>query len=205
MRNALTVLCIILLLPACKNGIKRIPADDFQLLLRDMFMTDLILERDGTLSRLADSTLVYPPIFEKSGYTSEQFLATMEYYSTRPSRFKSMLSKLRKSLNEERTLFNEQLTYKEEQKALVERFKGWLNDTVPGRHDLALKQSLRRILPYDPSREQAWRMDRDSLYKEKPLRILPVIDTLSGRDSIPFYLERPKPFKPRGVINIKLN
>ncbi|MDD4919938.1 MAG: DUF4296 domain-containing protein [Bacteroidales bacterium] len=205
MRNALTLLYLIILLPACKNGIKRIPADDFQLVLRDMFMTDLILERDGTLNRLADSTLVYPPILEKSGYTSEQFLATMDYYSTRPSRFKSILVRLRKSLDQEREQFNEQLTYKEQQKALIERFKGWLSDTVPNRHDLVLKQSLRQILPYDPAREQVWRMDRDSLFKEKPLRVLPVIDTMSGRDSIPLYLDRPKPFKPRGLINIKLD
>ena len=205
MRNALIVLCLIFWLPACNNGARRIPAEDFQLILRDMFMTDLILERDGSLKSLADSTLVYPPVFEKSGYTTEQFMVTMDYYSSRPTRFKSILTRLRKSLDQERTQYNELLTYKEEQKALVERFKNWLSDTIPGRHDQVLKQSLRRILPYDPSRDQTWRMDQDSIYKEKPLRILPVIDTMSGRDSIPLYLERPKQFKPRGMITIKLD
>ncbi|HNZ46851.1 MAG TPA: DUF4296 domain-containing protein [Bacteroidales bacterium] len=194
-----------LLLPACNQGTKRIPANDLEQVLREMFLTDVILERSETLKILADSTLVYPPILDKYGYTTEQFMATMNYYSTRPTRFKSMLSRLRKSLDEERTLYNEQLTLKEEQRALVERFNNWLRDSVADKHDLVLKQSLKQILPYDPSREQEWSVDRDSLYKAQPLRILAVVDTTSRRDSIPLYLERPKPFKPRGMVTIKLD
>jgi hypothetical protein len=170
-----------------------------------MFLTDLILERDGTLGRLADSTLVYPPILEKHGYTTEQFLATLDHYASRPARFKSLLTQLRRNINAERSAYNEQLSYIARQKELVEHFNAWLKDSVPGIHDVIFKQSLLRILPPDSSQIQPWRMDRDSLFKDPALRLLPVIDTLTCRDSVPLYLTRPKTIIPRIRVSINLD
>ncbi|MFA5768542.1 MAG: DUF4296 domain-containing protein [Bacteroidales bacterium] len=206
MRIALTVVCTIFFLTGCTGpSARRIPKEDFQLVLREMFLTDLILERDGTLGRLADSTLVYPPILEKYGYTTEQFLATLDHYASRPARFKSLLTQLRRNINAERLAYNEQLSYNARQKELVARFNSWLKDSVPGIHDMVFKQSLLRILPPDSSQVQPWRMDRDSLYKDPALRLLPVIDTLSYRDSIPVFLARPKTVIPRIKVSINLD
>ncbi len=206
MRIALTIVCTLYFLAGCSGpSARRIPREDFQLVLREMFLTDLILERDGTLGRLADSTLVYPPILEKYGYTTEQFLATLDHYASRPARFKSLLTQLRRNINAERTAYNEQLSYIARQKELVDRFNAWLKDSVPDIHDLVFKQSLLRILPPDSSQLQPWRMDRDSLYKDPALRLLPVIDTLSHKDSVPLYLSRPKNVIPRIRVSINLD
>jgi hypothetical protein len=206
MRIALTCVCTIVFLTGCTGlSDRRIPKEDFQLVLKEMFLTDLILERDGTLGRLADSTLVYPPILEKHGYTTEQFLATLDHYASRPARFKSLLTQLRRNINAERSAYNEQLSYIARQKELVTRFNAWLKDSVPGIHDLVFKQSLLRILPPDSSQLQPWRMDRDSLYKDPALRLLPVIDTLSHKDSVPLYLSRPKNVIPRIRVSINLD
>ncbi|MDD5714698.1 MAG: DUF4296 domain-containing protein [Bacteroidales bacterium] len=203
MKRVLTVFFLLVVFCSCVKAGKRISSDDFRVVLREMFLADLILERDGTLSRLADSTLVYPPILEKYGYTTEQFLATMEYYAGRPARFKSLLTRVRRTLNEERTEYNQRLTWLNEQKALVERFNNWLNDTVSGRHDFVAKQSLKRILPADPSDKQTWRMDRDSSYAVPSGKLLAVIDTLQVRDSVPLYLSAPRSFRPRINISLK--
>ncbi|HHV04665.1 MAG: DUF4296 domain-containing protein [Bacteroidales bacterium] len=205
MKIVLTVLCLISLLPACSHQGKRIPADDFQLVLRDMFMTDVILEQEAQWDHLADSTMVYIPILEKHGYTADQFLATLDYYIGRPSRYKSLLTRLRNSMNAERTEYNERMARIKEKKVLVERFNHWLHDTVPSRHDFVLKQSLQRILAPDSSLIHPWRADTDSLYKERPLRVLPVIDTLTYRDTIPIYLVPPHKIKLRNMLNIQLD
>lgn len=143
-------LCLVALffsvLASCQGTTKRIPGDRFQEVLRDLFITDLILERDGTLTDMADSLLVYPPIFEKHGYTSEQFLATMDYYSRRPARFKSLLSRLHKSLIEERTAYNKQLEYINRQKVYAERFNRWLQDSLTDRRAEVQKRALLRLL-----------------------------------------------------------
>ncbi len=85
-----------------------------------MFLTDLILEQDGTLGRLADSTLVYPPILKR--ITTEQFLATLDYYASRPARFKSLLTQLRGNINAERSAYNEKLFCIARQKELAYDF-----------------------------------------------------------------------------------
>ncbi|HRW95348.1 MAG TPA: DUF4296 domain-containing protein [Bacteroidales bacterium] len=206
MRIALTIVCALLCLAGCSgSSARRIPREDFQVVLREMFLTDLILERDGTLGRLADSTLVYPPILEKHGFTTEQFLATLDYYASRPARFKSLLTQLRRNINAERSAYNEKLSYVARQKELVELFNTWLKDSVPGIHDVIYRQSLLRILPPDSSQLQPWRMDRDSLYKDPALRLLPVIDTMTHRDSIPLYLTRPKTIISHLKLSINLD
>ena len=131
---------------SCQSQIKRIPGDDFQLILRDLFITDLLLERDGDLYRMADSLLVYPPILEKHGYTRESFLYTVDYYTRRPTRFKSLLIRLRKQLNEERTAYNKRQEYLDKQKAFVDRFNNWLKDSLTDRRNLVQKQYLTQIL-----------------------------------------------------------
>lgn len=205
MKNVLTVLYIIFLLSACVQRDKRIPAHDFQLVLREMFLTDVILEREGQWRDLADSSIVYIPILEKHGYTVEQFLATMDYYAGRPSRYKSLLTRLRNSMDAERIDYNERMAVVNERKALAERFNRWLRDTVPSRHDFVVKQSLLRILAPDSSQIMPWRADTDSLYVESPLRVRPVIDTLICRDTIPMYLVPRREVRPRGMLNIQLD
>ncbi len=131
---------------SCHVTTKRIPADRFQEVLRELFLTDLMLERDGNLSRMADSLLVYPPILEKHGYTAEQFLATLDYYTRRPARFKSLLARLRKSLNQERTAYNKKREHLNRQRGLSERFNRWLEDTLTDRRVAVQKRALRQLL-----------------------------------------------------------
>jgi len=203
-------LCLVALffsvLASCQGTTKRIPGDRFQEVLRDLFITDLILERDGTLTDMADSLLVYPPIFEKHGYTSEQFLATMDYYTRRPARFKSLLSRLRKSLIEERTAYNKQFEYINRQKVYAERFNRWLQDSLTDRRTEVQKRALLRLLATTGtagatgtsafSHFGPWQLEPDDLLTTGPMgdkaafrRVLPVLPELPDPEGIPMYLE----------------
>lgn len=197
---ATSFLFSLLLFTSCSK--ERIPKEDFKKVLKDIFLTDLIIQREGQLSQMADSALVYKPVLDKHGYTTGQFLATLDYYVGRPDRLKSLLRQLRESVNEERTAFNAYVSELQASKELSKRFHSWLHDNS-NRYDFVPREALKQILSPDLSAIPVWRMDRDSLYKAPRLRILPVLDTCSVKDSVPVYLLRSKQVMPVISFQIK--
>ena len=87
-------------------------------------------------------------------------------------------------------------------KELSKRFHSWLHDNS-NRYDFVPREALKQILSPDLSAIPEWRMDRDSLYKAPRLRILPVLDTCSVKDSVPVYLLRSKQVMPVISFQIK--
>ncbi len=204
MRNinvlAISFLFSLLLFTSCSE--ERIPKEDFQKVLKDIFLTDLIIQRDGQLSQMADSAIVYEPVLEKYGYTTGQFMATLNYYVDRPDRLQSLLRQLREYVNEERAAYNTYFTELQASKDLSRRFHSWLHDNS-NKYDFVPRESLKQILSPDPSTVPEWHMDRDSLYKAPRLRVLPVLDTCSVKDSVPVYLIRPRQVMPLISVQIK--
>ncbi len=188
---------------SCQSRIKRIPGDDFQLILRDLFITDVLLERDGDLHRMTDSLLVYPPILEKHGYTRESFLYTVDYYTRRPTRFKSLLIRLRKQLNEERTAYNKRQQHLDKQKAFVDRFNNRLKDSLTDRRNLVQKQYLTQLLPI--AQQDAFSMLCQDV--RHPYECLLLVWEEPSLEGIPAFLEesvhsksqRPRVYKPSDV------
>ncbi|MFY9115967.1 MAG: DUF4296 domain-containing protein [Bacteroidales bacterium] len=171
---------------SCHIKVKKIPGDDFQWILRDLFMTDLILERDGELSRMADSLLVYPPVLEKHGYTQQEFLVTVDYYTRRPSRFKSLLSRLRTSLNEERKAYTKKQEYLNKQQTYIDSYNNWLKDTLTDRRSMVQKQCLTKLLSIT-KKDTFSLLEPD--YQAPYLRVLPVWEEPRGPGDIPPFLE----------------
>lgn len=197
------VAVLIALAASCHSRIKRIPGDDFQLILRDLFITDLLLERDGDLHRMADSLLVYPPILEKHGYTTESFLYTVDYYTRRPTRFKSLLIRLRKQLNEERIAYNKRREHLDKQKAFADRFNNRLKDSLTDRRNLVQKQYLTHILSI--GQQDAFSMlCQDVRHPYERLLLVWEEPSLEGipaflEESVHSKLRRPRVYKPSDV------
>lgn len=60
----------------------------------DMAMTDAVLQnRDYATRRTADTSLVYEAIFQKYGYTTDDYLASQRKYIKDPGRYVRMLKK----------------------------------------------------------------------------------------------------------------
>ena len=66
-----------------------------------MFVADQRIGQDRKARSMADTSYVYEPIFEKYGYTSVDYMASMEYYIRDADRFAKILRETSIILEEE--------------------------------------------------------------------------------------------------------
>lgn len=76
---------------ACSSGPKVIPRSKMEKIYVEMLVGDQWLMRDQDDGWKADTTLFYESIFQKYGYTTEDFKASYEYYLRDPLRFSRMM------------------------------------------------------------------------------------------------------------------
>jgi|GEM_PF-4647038 hypothetical protein len=57
----------------------------------DLFVTDQYIDQVHTFRSAADSLDVYAGIFEKHGYSTEEFLASLDYYIKNADKFEKIL------------------------------------------------------------------------------------------------------------------
>ena len=76
-----------------KKG-KVIPRGKFAQIYAEMMIADEWLMSNGAnYKRMADTTYFYEPIFNKYGYTSKDYIASVEYYIDDPLRYGRILKK----------------------------------------------------------------------------------------------------------------
>lgn len=80
-----------LVLVSCGKSGEVIPRKQMSEIYAEMFVTDQMLQMNNEARRMADTTLVYEPVFKKYGYTSEDYRASIEYYINDPDRFARIL------------------------------------------------------------------------------------------------------------------
>lgn len=88
LRNGILVLAAIASIVACSGKRARvIPSDKLSEIYAEMFLVDQWIKADRHLNRIADTMLVYEPVFNKYGYTTEDFRHTVEVYRATPGKF----------------------------------------------------------------------------------------------------------------------
>ena len=93
-RHCLAAIALAVCLCACGKEGKVIPKKKFAHIYAEMFLADVWLDFAPVETRLrADSTAFYEPIFEKYGYTVEDYWASVSYYLQDPDRFSRILNK----------------------------------------------------------------------------------------------------------------
>lgn len=80
------------LLASCsgKDG-KVIPRHKLAHIYAEMFVADQRIQSDRKYRTMADTSLVYEPIFEKYGYTADDYRASMAYYIKDADRYARIL------------------------------------------------------------------------------------------------------------------
>ena len=78
-----------------------IPRDKLSRIYAEMFVADQRIGQDRKARSMADTSYVYEPIFEKYGYTSVDYMASMEYYIRDADRFAKILRETSIILEEE--------------------------------------------------------------------------------------------------------
>ena len=100
MRKFLSYFFLILALASCSSRNKVIPKDTLTQIYAEMFLVDEWLTRHPQ-GFAADTTLVFEPVFEKYGYTSDDYRESVSYYLEDPDRFSRILKRSVKLLESE--------------------------------------------------------------------------------------------------------
>lgn len=96
----------LLCLSSCMEKESIIPKDIMSQIYYDIYMTDEAVDVNYRLRRMADTMRVYEPIFNRYGYTTEDYNRSVNFYMERPDKFedvfeetKTMLEKRKAELN----------------------------------------------------------------------------------------------------------
>lgn len=107
MRKVLHIALAVLLVAAC--GPHRIPRDDMEDILYRMLVQDQQLKQDMQLRKQADTSLVYEGIFEAYGFTTDDFLYSLEYYLEEPARMEKVMEKVADRLGAEAKVLQKEI------------------------------------------------------------------------------------------------
>ena len=88
----LAVLAVAMTLFSCSRA-KVIPRRTFVKIYADMFLADEWIKDNPDKRRQIDTSLVYEAIFESYGYTTDDYLKSVEHYMTDTERYARMLKK----------------------------------------------------------------------------------------------------------------
>lgn len=86
---------------ALSCGPRVIPRGKLTDIYADMFLTDQWLRENPEVSKTADTLLVYEPIFRRYGYTTDDYLRSVEYYMQDPDRYAKILRGVSRKLEKE--------------------------------------------------------------------------------------------------------
>lgn len=95
---ALVALVLLVLFPSCSRGGKVIPAKDLSEIYAEMFLADEWIGA-SQLRTKADTMQVYEPIFEKHGYTVEDYRRSVDRYTRDPGEFAKVFEGARSILD----------------------------------------------------------------------------------------------------------
>ena len=94
LRHILAALVLTACLCSCSREGRVIPRNKFAHIYADMFLADSWLSAASPESReRADTMAFYEPIFEKYGYTVEDYWVSVSHYLKDPDRFSRILNK----------------------------------------------------------------------------------------------------------------
>lgn len=82
------VLSAVIFLASCgRDEAEVIPRDDMARIYAEMLLTDQWIVNTPNIRLIADTSLVYTPIFEKYGYDADDYRKSVDHYMDDPERF----------------------------------------------------------------------------------------------------------------------
>jgi hypothetical protein len=101
MKKLLLLIVPFVLAVSCHKGPERIPRGEMEEIMHGILLQDQYLKISSISKRITDTTLVYEGIFEQYGYTTDDFLFSLEYYLEDPARMEKVMEKVESRLKKE--------------------------------------------------------------------------------------------------------
>ena len=104
---AILALAVSVLASCSGKGI--IPRSDMAEITADLFMVDQWFEQNQRYARMTDTSLVYAEVFEKYGYTGDDYLKSLDYYMLDSDRYVKVVKKSRSILEKRLKAVNDSI------------------------------------------------------------------------------------------------
>ncbi len=102
MRKLYIILAIILFTAVSCVEHRTIPRKKLARIYYEMYLTDEAISSDRHLRRMTDSLHLYEPIFNKYGYTSDDYRYTVEVYLENPEKYRKIFDRTKAMLEKKR-------------------------------------------------------------------------------------------------------
>ncbi|MDD4293470.1 MAG: DUF4296 domain-containing protein, partial [Bacteroidales bacterium] len=99
MRLLKALLISLLIFTSC--GESRIPKQKLSKIIAEIYISDRYINTNQELVRAVDSSFLYEPIFNKYGYTTKDFIYTMNYYVEQPAKLRAIYLGAKQILQDE--------------------------------------------------------------------------------------------------------
>lgn len=187
----LLLVALLVLAPSCRRDRARvIPRGKMAKIYAEMFMTDQWIQATPRLRTIADTSLVYEPILEQYGYTSEDYQRSVDYYMDDPERFSRILRTTGEILDDR----IKELQLKQAELARLKKMKDIADFVFPEMQMFLEDIPEDGLWNYSDSIDVAWdsimnlysirRVARtDTIYEG--VRMIVSADTLAVNDTIP--------------------
>lgn len=113
MKGALKILLplaiAVLAVVSCERGGRVIPVGKMERIYREMLLADQWLAENPDKGDMADTSWFYEPIFEKYGFTTEDYQKSVGYYLKDPKRYADMLERVEKDIRRELETINAEI------------------------------------------------------------------------------------------------
>lgn len=182
------IVSALILIMSCSKKKDIIPEDTLSQIYFDMYLTDEAVSLNYKYRRMADTLNIYEPIFNRYGYTSEDFRRSVNFYLERPDRFEDVFANTKIMLEK----------YKRGIEAILEaegkRPRLWpLIDSL----ELYTSEGIHIGRPYKNLRMMFFKPDSlipdspviDSAFMERPVNTFLIFNdsALNADDSFRFY------------------
>ncbi len=92
-------LALVSALASCGRRERVIPREEMAEIYAEMYVLDQWLDENGSFRSEADTSLVYAPVFERYGYTTDDYLRSVSAYMKDPTRYSRILRRTSEILN----------------------------------------------------------------------------------------------------------
>ena len=124
-RPVYAILALAVFVFASCSGKGIIPRSDMAEITADLFMVDQWFEQNQRYARMTDTSLVYAEVFEKYGYTGDDYLKSLDYYMLDSDRYVKVVKKSRSILEKRLKAVNDSILADDS-----ERKSGFILDSI---------------------------------------------------------------------------
>lgn len=93
LKKVILLFALVSALSSCHRHGELISRSDMARIYADMLLADQWIQQHKELRRTADTTLFYEPVFRKYGYTTQDYVYSVEHYMEDPVRYSRILKK----------------------------------------------------------------------------------------------------------------